>query len=173
MRSASVAGSTGRVLRTRRLTKTLCASKGMDHINYHYDELLKLLIIMASDPNIQLEAYGLGNAEEEMAIDLESHFAEHRNELVKCGYLSSSEANAISEIDCFLEIRSNPENEPFWRTLETHPDWVVVRKMASDTLNQMGKEDLTVTIEVKNKRKNWSRKILAQQVKIELVRNDT
>ena len=141
----------------------------MDYIKYHYEELLKLLIIISSEPKVQLEAHGIGNAEEEMAIDLEFHFNEHKAELMKCELLSSSDVKAISEIDAFFESRSNDSNESFWCELETHHDWVTLRKMANDVLSKIGKDDLSIKVIVKNETSWFSKNITSQQITVELV----
>lgn len=141
----------------------------MDYINYHYEELLKLLIIISAEPKVQLEAHGIGNAEEEMAIDLEFHFNEHKDALAKSELLSASDIKSISEIDDFFSSRNNESNESFWCELETHSDWVTLRQMASDVLNHMGKSDLTVKIIEKSETSWFSKNITTQQIIIELV----
>ena len=75
----------------------------MDYINYHYEELLKLLVIISSEPKLQREAHGIGSAEEEMAIDLDFHFNEFKTQLLESSLLSTSEAEDIAEIDRFLK----------------------------------------------------------------------
>jgi len=141
----------------------------MDYIKYHYDELLKLLIIISSEPKVQLEVHGIGNAEEEMAIDLEFHFNEYKTELVKNEFLSTNDVEAISEIDAFFETRSNASNESFWCELETHPDWVTLRQMANRVLSKMGKDDLSIKVIVKNETSWFSKNITSQQITVELV----
>ena len=141
----------------------------MDCIKYHYEELLKLLIIISSEPKVQLEAHGIGNAEEEMAIDLDFHFNEHKIQLIENGFLSTSDTVAISEIDAFFEDRSNDSCESFWCELETHSDWVTLRQLARNVLNQMGKDDLDIKINVKNETSWFSKNITSQQITVELV----
>ncbi|MCG7569375.1 hypothetical protein MHM89_05470 [Pseudoalteromonas sp. CNC9-20] len=141
----------------------------MDYIKYHYEELLKLLIIISSEPKVQLEAYGIGNAEEEMAIDLEFHFNEHKTQLIENGLLTTDDVKAISEIDAFFEARSNDTHESFWGELETHPDWITLRKMASNALNKMGKGNLSIKINVKNETSWFSKNVTSQQITIELM----
>ncbi|MBO9492012.1 hypothetical protein J7384_16750 [Endozoicomonas sp. G2_1] len=141
----------------------------MDYIKYHYEELLKLLIIISSEPTVQLEAHGIGNAEEEMAIDLAFHFNEYKTQLIETGLLSADDAQTISEIDAFFEARSNDVYESFWSELETHPDWVTLRKMASNVLDKMGKGNLSINIDVKNETSWFSKSVTSQQITIELV----
>ena len=146
----------------------------MDFIKYHYEELLKLLIIISSEPEVQLEAYGIGNAEEEMAIDLDFHFNEQKTQFIEEGFISISDARAISEIDLFFEERSNDSYEfyeSFWCELETHSDWIVLRKMASRVLMEMDKGGLTIKINVKNETSWFSKNIISQQITIELVQD--
>ena len=151
------------------IIRALCVSRVMDYIKYHYEELLKLLIIISSEPEVQLEAHGIGNAEEEMAIDLEFHFNEYKTQLIENGFLSTSDVQAISEIDAFFEARSNDSYESFWCELETHSDWVTLRHMASNVLDRMGKGNLSIKINVKNETSWFSKNITSQQITIELV----
>jgi hypothetical protein len=141
----------------------------MDYAKYHYEELLKLLIIISSQPKTQLEAHGIGNAEEEMAIDLEFHFTEHKGSLLDGGFITTEEAEAIAKIDAFFEERSNDEHELFWCELETHPDWVTLRTMAHDTLQLMHKDNFTIRVNTKNETSWFSKNITSQQITIDLV----
>ena len=54
----------------------------MDYIKYNYEELLKLLIVLSSEADIQIQAHGIGNAEEEMANDLLTYSVEYKDELL-------------------------------------------------------------------------------------------
>ena len=145
----------------------------MDYINYHYDELLKLLVIISSEPTLQREAHGIGNAEEEMAIDLDFHFNEFKTQLLEEGLLSTTEADAIAQIDSFFEARNCESYESFWGELETHADWKTVREMAANVLTQMGKEDLSIKVNVVNETSWFSKNVTSQQITVELVSETT
>lgn len=145
----------------------------MDYINYHYEELLKLLVIISSKPALQLEAHGIGNAEEEMAIDLDFHFNEFKTQLLEKGLLTATEADAIAEIDSFFEARNCESYESFWCELETHADWNTVREMAAKVLAQMGKDDLSIKVNVVNETSWFSKNVTSQQITVELVSGTT
>lgn len=55
----------------------------MDYLKYNFDEFLKTLVILSLDPEEQVEAYGIGNTEEEIAIDLESYFTLQYNQYLE------------------------------------------------------------------------------------------
>lgn len=141
----------------------------MDYINYHYEELLKLLVIISSEPKLQREAHGIGSAEEEMAIDLDFHFNEFKTQLIESSLLSTSEAEDIAEIDRFFEARNCEQYESFWEELETHPDWKSVREMAADVLASMGKGDLTIKVNVVSEASWFSQNVTSQQITVELI----
>jgi hypothetical protein len=145
----------------------------MDYIKYHYDELLKLLITISSESKIQLEAHGIGNAEEEMATDLLTHFIEYKDELISAELITIDHAKAISEIDSFFSSHDNDEDELFWSGIETHPDWDILRRMAESVLLLMKKDNLTIKISIKNTTSWFSNNITCQEIGIDLVEKYT
>ena len=58
-----------------------------------------LLIILSLPSDLQIEAMGYGNVEEEIAIDFESHFMQHKASFIKHGYFTESETRELSKID--------------------------------------------------------------------------
>ena len=94
----------------------------MDDIKYHFDETLKLLVILTLQPERQIEAFGIGNVEEEIAIDYEFHFMQHKDQFVKLGYINDEQACVLKEIDTFFENRSEKHYEGFWIGIENHPE---------------------------------------------------
>ena len=145
----------------------------MDHIKYHYEQTLTLLVIISSPVHIQLEAYGLGNVGEEMAMDLEFHFKDHGSHQIEGGFLTTKEAEAISKIDHFFEVRSGNDDEGFWSGLATHDDWKLLRTIAKDILVLMGKENLAVNINTENTIGWFSKKITHQRIEVKLVERQT
>ena len=145
----------------------------MDYTKHHYEETLKLLIVISSESNVQLEAHGIGNAEEEMAIDLAFHFTDHKESLVNEGYFSVDEANAIEEINTFFESRNNELHESFWYELESHSDWAELRQLAKNILTKMGKDNLAIQVDVKNETSWFSKNVTSQQITVTLVDKNT
>lgn len=143
----------------------------MNNLKYHYKELLKLLVVMSSESEVQLKAHGMGNAEEEMSIDLEYHFLEYKDQLVKKGLLSKEEEAGISKLEAFFDARRNDDNEDFWFELETHADWIEVRALAKDVLILMKKDHVTLDINVKTETSWFSQNVSTQEITIELVDN--
>lgn len=123
----------------------------MDYTKYHYEELVKLLVVLSSDAETQLKACGIGNAEDELAIDLETYFTENKEQLVNESHLSPEVASDIEELDRFFEARSGNDDDGFWTGIETHGDWNKIRDIAGAILKRMGKDKLSVDIQVENK----------------------
>jgi len=147
----------------------LCVKVAMDYAKYHYEETLKLLVIISSSAEVQREAHGIGSAEEEMAIDLEFHFKENENCLIENGFITRDEADAISKIDQFFDRRSNSDDDDFWYDLENHEDWISLRIIANDVLKFMGKDHLEVDIKIENSTSWFSRNVTSQRIEISLV----
>jgi hypothetical protein len=141
----------------------------MDNIKHHYEEILKLLIIIASPADIQLAAYGLGNVEEEIAFDLEFHFKDRGSYQIESGFLSFDEAEAISKIDQLFEARSGNDDDGFLLELQTHKDWRLLRTMAKEVLIFMGKENLAIDIKTENALDKFSHQIIYQRIKVDLI----
>lgn len=116
----------------------------MDYLNYHYEELLKLLVILSLDPEAQLETH----TEDELAIEYESALVPRVEEYLSEGYFTETDIERLLEIDQFFEVRSGNDDDGFWSSIETHPDWILVRKMAKEVLKALGHEGIGITTEV-------------------------
>ena len=149
----------------------------MDSLTYNITETLKLLVIIASEPEKQIEAMGIGNTEEEIAIDFESHFKWNEAAFIENGLISEAQALKLSEIDSFFEIRSGDEfknYQDFWVGIDSHKDWLVLRKMAKRCLAILDKANLGIIVETKNTvSKTSGKNIVSQNIMINLISNDT
>ena len=145
----------------------------MDPIKYNFNETLKLLVILASEADKQTEAMGIGNTEEEIAIDFESHFKMNESIFIENGFLTEAQASELSEIDQFFEKRSNDQYEEFWLGIESHPDWVTLREMAKRCLAILDKENLNIEIETKNTVSKLTGNLVSQNIVVNLINNGT
>lgn len=68
---------------------------------WHYNELLKTLIILSSTSDYQIETTGIGDLNVEMVEEFIWHYIESRNELVSLKLISEVQA---SQIDCISVI---------------------------------------------------------------------
>lgn len=135
----------------------------MDFLRYHYEELLKLLVILSKDYEIQLIAY----TEDELAIDFENELIPNTQKFIDEGYFSEEVISLLLEIDHFFEARSGQNYKGFWSEIETHPDWVVLREMAKNILVKLGMDKLEVNIDAQ-KEYDQHRQVIAMKVTIEL-----
>ncbi|TQF67629.1 hypothetical protein [Pseudoalteromonas luteoviolacea] len=138
----------------------------MDYLQYHYGELLKLLVILSSDYDTQLTAY----TEEELAIDFENELLPNVESFIEEGYFSQEVISLLLDVDHFFEVRSGRDCNGFWTNLESHPDWVTLRLMAKNILAKLGLEKLKVHIDVKNEYDN--NKVIAIKTLVELDKSD-
>ncbi|WP_155735735.1 hypothetical protein [Pseudoalteromonas luteoviolacea] len=135
----------------------------MDYLRYHYEELLKLLVILSKDYEIQLIAY----TEDELAIDFENELIPNTQKFIDEGYFSEEVISLLLEIDHFFETRSGQNYNGFWSGIETHPDWGVLREMAKNILVKLGMDKLEVNIDAQ-KEYDQHRQVIAMKVTIEL-----
>lgn len=141
----------------------------MDYTKYHYDELIKLLIILSLDPEAQLEAYGMGSVEDEIACDMETYFALYKAKYLAEGYLDKIQLASIEKIDNLIaEYSRNPESG-FWSHLETHEGWKSIRRLAKEALVSLGKETTRIKVQVENTYGNTKDQLTVQRIKIELI----
>ncbi len=135
----------------------------------HFREVLKLLVIIAAEPELQLKAYGIGNAEEEMAMDLDFHFTQNRQALIESNDIDESQALAVDKVLQFFKDREDDYDNPFWFELESHPDWVSLRAQAMNALALMNKQHLKVEISVSQNTSWFSKNVTTEQIEINLI----
>ena len=142
-----------------------------DYTQHHYEELLKLLVILSSDSATQLEAYGLGNAEDEMATDLETYFTLVKDNLLSKGFIQEDVAKDVEDLDEFFAERSGTNDTGFWTELETHSEWQTVRETAKNILAKMNKAHLAIKIETGYLDPATTRGVVVQRIQIHLIDN--
>ena len=117
-----------------------------NNLNYHFEETLKLLVVLSSPPDIQLEAYAHISPEEEIANDLLFHFVEQHQLFIEQDYLPNFVAKDILEIDQTFSNLSTKEHEAFWVGIESDERWEQLRIKAKKILMTLGKGDLKIDI---------------------------
>ena len=145
----------------------------MDILDFNFEETIKLLIILSSQPDKQIEAMGFGDTEDEIAVDYELYFARNKDAFIDRGFITKSVAEKLMEIDTFFEVRSGSNETSFWNSIETHEDWKLLRSMATDCLRNMGKDNLDIKINTKSEIDPEGNGPIIQTVKIELVEHGT
>ncbi|TLX51534.1 hypothetical protein CWC31_05155 [Pseudoalteromonas ruthenica] len=143
----------------------------MDYVNYHFEETLKLLVILSLPAEKQIEAFGFGNTEEEIAIDYEQHYKENELKFIEHGLITNEQASLLSKIDSFFEVRSNTDNDAFWSGIENHSDWGILRTMASNSLGALGKINLGVSVKITNEYSKITGGLVIQKIVVDLVEN--
>lgn len=144
----------------------------MKFLNKHYQETIKLLILLSSSASLQRQAHGIGHAEEELATDLEFHYSEHKTSLLAEQLMTLKQMQLIDEIERLFEQKSNDQDEDFWTSLESHQDWQTIRELASYALKEMGKENLTINVSVKTNTSWFSKNIASQQIDVTIVEKE-
>lgn len=140
--------------------------------DWQFEQLITTLIALKSKPNVQREIYGIGNTEDEMAIEFDSYFTQIRNLLLKLDYIDDKADKKLVQLHEFLEFKSNQEDKSFWIELETHKDWDKIRTMAEQILLTMGKENLIVEVAHDNSY-NSRNEIISQITNTKLIERKT
>lgn len=141
----------------------------MDDTKYHYDELIKLLIILSLDSEVQLEAYGIGNVEDEIACDIETYFTLYKGKYLVEGYLDEKQLGSIEKIDKLITDYSKIPESKFWSHIETHEGWKSIRRLAKEALVLLGKEKAKIKVEVENTYGDTKDQTAVQRIKIEII----
>jgi hypothetical protein len=119
-------------------------------IQYHFDELLKTLIILFSPAEKQKYIMGFGNVGEDMLIDFDSNFngvmAYH---YVENGFLSGNEVKKIEEYDRFLDKKCNGQTTDVFTNfdeLKNTSVWKEVRPETFKLLKYLTKDNLDIEV---------------------------
>ncbi|HHY72089.1 MAG TPA: hypothetical protein GX497_02450 [Bacillus bacterium] len=119
-------------------------------IQYHFDELLKTLIILSSPAEKQKDIMGFGNVGEDMLVDFESHFnGVIANHYVETGFLSANEIKKLEEYDRFLDKKCNGQViEVFtnFDKLKNNSVWEEIRTETFKLLKYISKDNLDIEI---------------------------
>lgn len=141
----------------------------MNYTKYYFNQLLTTLIVLSSNSEMQLKAYGIGNVEEELAIDLDYLIKDYKEAFLEEDYLNSAQVKLIEKLNNVFDIKSEDNDTDFWIGIEFHQDWELIRSQSKTILQELGKENLTLDINVKNKYSFFRKKIISQNIQINLI----
>ena len=121
-------------------------------LEWQFDELVKTLIVLSYPADKQIEAMGLGQVADEMALDFENYYSNLYPEYIQRKWITTDQKIALDKLDQFLRKKSGKKNFTFWENsqLSIHPDWEKIRKMAKEILILLHKDHLTVEVTIKN-----------------------
>lgn len=147
----------------------------LDHnlICWKFGELITNLITLSSDAERQAEIIGIGLICDEMAEDFYRFFTMSYHSFLDNNLLTQTQVDKLIELDTFFDERSGDKSPDFWNdfTLETNPEWEIVRGKALDILKSLGMQNLIVEHERKEEYKITSKgkQITMQSTKTRLV----
>lgn len=114
---------------------------------YHFEETLKLLVILSSPSEVQYKAYQFINPEEEIANDLLFHFVEYHKEFIEHQLIEKETADEILKIDRIFSLQSPLPDNTFWTDIETAQAWQNRRHQAKAILFTSGEDRTRVEID--------------------------
>jgi hypothetical protein len=151
--------------------------EGENLFKWHYNELLKTLIIFSSSSDFQIEITGIGDPTVEMVEEFIWHYVESKNDLISLYEMTETQITHLDKINSLINKHSNKPNHDFWNyeCLSTNQDWIEIRKTAKECLSSLNAENLTVKSFIENKyeKSNRGKKLVMQSQKIELVNKDS
>lgn len=115
-------------------------------ICWKFGELITNLITLSSDAKRQAEIIGIGATCDEMAEDFHRYFMQSYHSFLDNNLLTTTQVDKLIELNTFFDERSGDKSPDFWDdfTLETNPEWEIVRRKALDVLESLGMQDLIV-----------------------------
>ena len=118
-------------------------------IQYHFEELIKTLITLASSADRQIEIMGYGFVGDDMLIDFETHY-EHSEFYLNHGLVSENQFKSINEFNDLLDIWLESQSDDFTLDpyeLHNNKVWEDIRLEAKKLLEilEMDHLDLTFT----------------------------
>ncbi|MCB9349650.1 MAG: hypothetical protein H6573_19375 [Lewinellaceae bacterium] len=125
------------------------ANEGIN-LNYYFEELQKMVVILSSPADAQIEAMGYGNVGEEMAIDFNMSYPDKKAELTEAGLITKAEVAALEELDASFPD-SKVVDEDFWfdqQRLYTDPYWEIIRNKAMAARTAMGLAEVRLKVVV-------------------------
>ncbi|RVU00342.1 hypothetical protein EOD41_12730 [Mucilaginibacter limnophilus] len=143
-------------------------------VYWKFDELVKNLIILSSTAERQKELMGHGCVADEMAEDFHSYFTLSKQEYLDAGLINQQQFDRLNELDQLLDNYSGDQNPDFWddQQLSSNEDWKVLRKIARDILELLGKSDLEISYERKEEyvQNEQVKRLITQYTKFLLVK---
>lgn len=145
--------------------------------NWHYNELLKTLIILSLSSDYQIEIAGVGDPNVEITEDFKWHYVQSKNDLIALNLLNVSQTDQLDKIANLIDQNYNhPEND-FWNyeCLDMDQDWIEIRKIAKGSLSSLNATHLTLKVFIENKyeKSKGGEKLVIQNQKIELINKDS
>lgn len=147
----------------------------LDHnlVCWKFGQLITNLITLSCDAKRQAEIIGIGMTCDEMALDFHTYFTLSYHSFLNNSLLTPDQVNKLIELDTFFEERSGEKSPEFWDefTLDTNPEWEIVRQRASEVLESLGMQDLVVEFDREEEYEMTSRgkQITMQSTKTRLV----
>ena len=137
---------------------------------WKFSELIKILIIISSKAEKQIEYIGIGAAADEMAIDFDTYYTLLVQSYIEYNLISFAQKEKLDELDRYFEIRGGNNNPDFWDDckLGTNPEWETARQKAQEILVLLGRENLTIEYDRKEEY-NKNNKLTMQWTKIKLI----
>lgn len=119
-------------------------------VQYHYDELIKSLVTLASPAEKQKYIMGYGHVGDGMIIEFESHYnlgmAEYYQNL---GIFSDNQLQRLDDYDKFLDEKCDKQELEFFtdfNQLKSNAIWEEIRDETSKLLRFLDKDNLDIEI---------------------------
>jgi hypothetical protein len=146
-------------------------------INWHFDELIKILITLSSTAERQKEIMGFGAVADEMAIEFDSHYTEMKTIYINRNIVTHEQAIFLDRLDDYLNNKSGNKDPDFWDDdmLEVNPDWNYVRESAKNILTLLNKQNFDVKIErtIAHTKSNKGEPLIIESTFLHLIENNT
>jgi midasin (ATPase involved in ribosome maturation) len=144
-----------------------------DFIPWHFDELIKTLLLLSKPAEEQIRLTGLGQTGTDLAEDFDWHYTKSISDFRKKDLIDAQQEAVLNTLQQFIVARYVPENSDFWEDdelLSTHPDWEEIRKLANHCLVALGKAhlDLLVSIDEQAEKNDDGEELIVQTIRIEL-----
>lgn len=131
-------------------------------IQYHFDELLKTLIILSSPAEKQKYIMGFGNVGEDMLVDFDSHFnGDMGNHYVETGLLSVNQVKKLEEYDRFIDKKCKGQTTDVFTNfdeLKNNSIWEEIRTETDILLKYLTKDKMDIEVKRKmDKNIEWTK----------------
>ncbi|WP_276132722.1 hypothetical protein [Polluticoccus soli] len=141
---------------------------------WKFAQLITTLITLSSSSDRQAEIIGIGATCDEMGEDFHSYFTLSSRSYHRAGLLSEKEILELEKLDAYFEERSGNNSPDFWDDflLDTNPEWDVVRTKATNILQLLGFQDLTIDFDRKEDYEitDKGKRVVGQWTKTRLVK---
>jgi len=111
-----------------------------------FDNLIKHLIVLLLPADYQKEYFGFGHIGDELALEFENYYTLQKEQYLKYGLINQEQKVILDSLNTFFEERSGKEHEEFWEGVKNHSDWEIVRKLAKNSLELLGKAEYGIKV---------------------------